>query len=184
MSFIGDKKRVECMLKNNSTAFLDAENMLFGPKYEELVAKSLSSKNRSKELFGSIKTQGSSKEGKRRQPFQKSPLFRTRENRGRGMFTAADQILQQKHLQEDKEWVNSIFHQLDGPSVCIKILQNTVVNLCPVSIQQLSKAGRVKHFVKNWQNLTNNPMILDIIRGYKIPLFCHQGNQSYQSGVS
>ena len=75
ISFIGDKKRVESMLKDNATTFLDAENMLFGPKYEELVAKSLSSKNRSKELFGSIKNQGSSKEGNRRQPFGKGPLF-------------------------------------------------------------------------------------------------------------
>ena len=29
--------------------------MLFGPKYDELVPKSLTSKNKSKELFGSIK---------------------------------------------------------------------------------------------------------------------------------
>ena len=54
MSFFGDKKKVE------STAFLEAKNKLFGPKYEELVAKILNSKNRSKEPFGSIKNQGSS----------------------------------------------------------------------------------------------------------------------------
>ena len=30
------------MLKDNATAFSEGENMLFGPKYEELVAKSLS----------------------------------------------------------------------------------------------------------------------------------------------
>ena len=88
MSFVGDKKRVESMLKDNATAFSDAGNMLFRSKYEELVEKSLSSKNRSKELFGSIKNQESSKEGSRRQPFQKGPLFRSRENRGRGIFTA------------------------------------------------------------------------------------------------
>ena len=75
MSFVGDKKRVESMLKDNATAFSDAGNMLFGSKYEELVAKSLSSKNKSKELFGSIKNQGSSKEGNRRQPIiQKKPI--------------------------------------------------------------------------------------------------------------
>ena len=56
--------------------------MLFGRKNEELVAKSLSSKNRSKELFGSAKNQGSSKEGSRRQPFRKGPPFRSNENRG------------------------------------------------------------------------------------------------------
>ena len=57
MSFVRDKKRVEFMLKDNATAFSDAGNMLFEPKYEELMAKSLSSKNRSKELFVSIKNQ-------------------------------------------------------------------------------------------------------------------------------
>ena len=53
MSFAEDKKRVEFMLKHNATAFSEANNMLFGPKYEELGAKSLSSKNICKELFGS-----------------------------------------------------------------------------------------------------------------------------------
>ena len=69
MSFVRDKKRVDSMLKDNATAFSDAGNMLFGPKYKELLVKSLSAKNRSKELFGSIKNLGLSKEGSRRQPF-------------------------------------------------------------------------------------------------------------------
>ena len=49
------------MLKDNATAFLEAEYMKFEPKYEKLVAKSLRSKNQLKELFGSIKNQGLSK---------------------------------------------------------------------------------------------------------------------------
>ena len=130
MSFVGDKKRVESMLKDNATAFSDAGNMLFGSKYEELVAKSLSSKNKSKELFGSIKNQGSSKEGSRRQPFRKGPLFRSRGNRGRGIFTAAGQTLQQQYPtggqgRGKNEFINSTLHQLDGPSASISILQNT-----------------------------------------------------------
>ena len=44
-----------------------------------------------------------------------------------------------------------------------------VANLFLVKIKQLPKAGRVKHFVKNWQRLTNDPMILDIVNGYEIP---------------
>ena len=44
-----------------------------------------------------------------------------------------------------------------------------VVNLFPVKIKQLPSACKVNHFVKNWQKLTNNPMILDIVRGYEIP---------------
>ena len=85
------------MLKDNARAFSDPENILFGPKYEKLVSKSLSSKNISKELFGSIKYQGSPKEENRMQPFRKGPLFRTIENRGWEMFTAADQTLQQQY---------------------------------------------------------------------------------------
>ena len=57
-----------------------------------------------------------------------------------------------------------------------------VVNLFPEKIKQLPKAGRAKHFVKNWQKLTNNPMVLAIVRRYKIPfilssrqLFCRRG---------
>ena len=44
ISFHGDKKRVESMLKDHVTVFSEAGNMLFGPKYEELVAKSLRAK--------------------------------------------------------------------------------------------------------------------------------------------
>ena len=43
-----------------------------GPKYEELVAKSLSSKNRSKELFGSIKTKDRPRWEVEGSPFEKS----------------------------------------------------------------------------------------------------------------
>ena len=71
MSFVGYKKRVESVLKDNATGISDAENMIFGPKYEDLVAKSLSSKNRSKELFGSIKKSRVVQGGK-----QKAALFK------------------------------------------------------------------------------------------------------------
>ena len=60
-SFVGEKIIALPMLKDNALAFLEAENMKFGPKYEKLVAKSLRSKNELKELFGSIKSQGLSK---------------------------------------------------------------------------------------------------------------------------
>ena len=77
--------------------------MLFGPKYEELLAKSLSSKNRWKVLFGSKKNPGSSKERKTRQHFWKKLLFRIRENRDRGTFTAACQTLQQQYSSREQE---------------------------------------------------------------------------------
>ena len=44
MSFVGDKKRTEFMLKDNATTSLKAEKMLFGLKFEKLVPKSLKKK--------------------------------------------------------------------------------------------------------------------------------------------
>ena len=46
-----------------------------------------------------------------------------------------------------------------------------LANLFLVKIKQLTKASRVKHFVKNRQRLKNDPMILDIVRGYEIFYF-------------
>ena len=58
MSFARDKKITESMLKDSATVFSETENMLLGPKYQELVAKSLSSKSSwFKKLFDSIKNQ-------------------------------------------------------------------------------------------------------------------------------
>ena len=175
MAFVGDKKKVESMLKASATAFSEAENMLLGPRYVELVAKSLSSKNRSKELFGSIKNQGSFREGSRRQPFRKDPLFRSRENRGRGFFTAAGKPLQQQNAtggqeRSMNEFINSTFHQLNGPSVCISILQNTSTSSEFISDKNQAplQSRQSEIFVKNLQRLTNNPLTLDIVSGYEI----------------
>ena len=107
MSFVGDNKRVEYMLKDNAPVFSDAENMLFGPKDEELVAKSLSLKTRSKGFFGSTKDQVSTKEGSRRQPFQRGPLFRRRGNRGEEFSQLLVKPCNNNILQEDKEEVRT-----------------------------------------------------------------------------
>ena len=45
MSFMSDKKKVGIMLKENAEVFKDNEKTLFGQKFEECVAKSLTSKN-------------------------------------------------------------------------------------------------------------------------------------------
>ena len=158
MSFVGDKKRVESMLKDNATAFSDAGNMLFEPKYEELMAKSLSSKNKSKELFVSIKSQWSTKEGSKRQPFRRGPLFRSRGNRVRGIFEPAGNT-----LQEDKEGLRMNFltapfissTNLLSPWVFCKV-RPLVANFFPVKIKQLPRATEwniLQRISKDWQTI-------------------------------
>ena len=135
MSFARDKKITESMLKDSATVFSETENMLLGPKYQELVAKSLSSKSSwFKKLFDSIKNQEWSKEGNRRQPVGKGPLFRTRGNRAKGMLTTAGHASQQQYYTGGKasgknEFINSIFNQLDRPPFSIRILQNTSTSI-------------------------------------------------------
>ena len=59
MKFVNDKKNVEKIIKENSNVFIDESNsnMLFGLKFEEIVAKSLSSKSKLKEFFGALSQQ-------------------------------------------------------------------------------------------------------------------------------
>ena len=96
MAFINDKKRVEVMMKENADAFIDESNanMLFGPKFEETVAKSLTSKSKSKEFFGALNQPASSstkEPTKHNKPFPRVPLFRARGGRGRGSFNQTGQ---------------------------------------------------------------------------------------------
>ena len=44
-----------------------------------------------------------------------------------------------------------------------------VKNLFSSRIPDIPLAGRLKHFLKNWQILTQDPEILNIVQGYRIP---------------
>ena len=43
------------------------------------------------------------------------------------------------------------------------------MNLFPGKIKQLPSAGRAKYFIRNWQKLKNDPMILNVVTGFEIP---------------
>ena len=73
------------MLKHNREALRNNRKMSSAWKFEEVVAKSLKSKNKSREVFGNLKEQGISsgnKDSRKQQPFQKTSLLRARGNRG------------------------------------------------------------------------------------------------------
>ena len=83
-------------LRENAKTFKDNDKMLFGPKFEEVITKSLISKNNLRMLFGSLKEQeisSANKDFRKHQPFQKTQLFRARENRWRGIFLQAGQSI-------------------------------------------------------------------------------------------
>ena len=104
------------------------------------------------------------------------PSIQKQRKQGRGIFTAAGQTLQQQYSTGGEgsgknEFINSIFHEVDGPSACIRILQNTSTSSKFISgtNQATSQSRQSGTFVKHLQILTNDPMIPDTVRGYKIP---------------
>ena len=116
------------------------------------------------------------KEGNRKQPFQKGPLFRNKGNRGEECLQLLVKPYNNNTLQENKKRVRmsllttpsiSSTDLLSSPVFCK--IYSQVVSLLPIKIKQLPSAGNVKHFVKNWQKLTNNPITLDTVKGYEIP---------------
>ena len=45
--------------------------------------------------------------------------------------------------------------------------------LFPLGLRNCPLAGRISHFMKNWEILTKDQNILDIVAGYKIPFLSH-----------
>ena len=94
ISFMRDKEKVEMVPKESTEPFRNNEKMLFGLKFEQVVAKSLTLNNKLRELFGILKEQGASpgnQDSRKQQPFFKAPLFHARGKRGRGIFLKSDQ---------------------------------------------------------------------------------------------
>ena len=153
MSFVGDNKRVESMLKDNATTFLEAENMLFGVKYEEMVAKSLSLKidQKSSLVLGKVKAHLRREvEGSL---FKKASYLEPEKIRGEECSQLLVKPCHNNKLQEDKEGRMNLLiapsissTDLLSPSEFCKI-HPLVVNLFPVKLKQLPSAGRMKHFI-------------------------------------
>ena len=106
MSFLNDTKRTEIMLKENSAAFVDIDNMLFGPKYKEFVAKSINLKNKSKELFEAISPHHPKKQVERSSPFEGPPFFKPEEKGGKThLLLLASRSHSTNHKLEDTQGV-------------------------------------------------------------------------------
>ena len=95
-------------MKNNTEAFQEGKDMLFGPRYEEVMSKTLQSKQKSKELFKTLDEPPRIMVSRRpQQPFQRSPLSQ----RGRGGVDSLAGWDQESSQTEDEEGtVNLVFN--------------------------------------------------------------------------
>ena len=141
MSLVGDKKRAESVLKHNATEYTGADDMLFGSTYEELMAKSLSSKKQIKGTIWFNKESRIIQEGKYRAALSKRPPILKQRKRGRGISQLLIKTYNNNTLWEDKQGVRinlSITRSISSsdlsPSEFCKI-HPLVVNLFPVKIR-------------------------------------------------
>ena len=178
------------MLKENAEAFRDIEEMFFGPKFKEALAKSLTTKNRSRELFGNLKEQGTSPgnmDFRKQQPFQKTSLFRARGIRGRGIFSQVGQLGNLKFWDTEKWYKYFLTHPISGyPSSCpTKKLQDTPISDTSVSSEHFNftKGRKVKIFSQKLGKINKRPYNFIDNAMLQYPFYCAaRTNKSHKSG--
>ena len=116
MSFPGEKKMAEFIIKDNATTFTEAETMLFGTRCEELVFYSLILKNKVKKLFDSIKNQDHPRREIEGCPFGKAFYLEPEEIEVREYSQLLVKPYNNNTLQEEKQRVR--LNLLEIPSIC------------------------------------------------------------------
>ena len=63
----------------------------------------------------------------------------------------------------------------------LRCVHPTLRGLFPLSRVTSPQAGRIQKFLINWKMITNDPQILNIVKGWEIPLLStpHQGRQPH-----
>ena len=51
-------------------------------------------------------------------------------------------------------------------------------------MQNFRPAGRLQYFLKNWEKLTNDPFILELVKGYQIPFLSEPSQTAPPSSTS
>ena len=51
-------------------------------------------------------------------------------------------------------------------------------------MQNFRPAGRLQHFLKNWEKLTNDPFFLELVKGYQIPFLSEPSQMAPPSAIS
>ena len=180
-----DHRKTKSTIKEQAKLFEVSDNELFGKKIRKHVVDTAKVKKESKEVY---RKQGF----EQKQPFHKGPSFQ----RGKGgeqlssrrLAMMPQSSIQQQPLDGDEVFTvrknvkeqpylnmaNLVKTSKDRPEILpIKGLQNVhpgVRKMLPVQAKwDYPLAGRLQFFVKNWQVLTNNPEILEIVSGLKVP---------------
>ena len=155
---------------------------LFGEKFEEQLSKITSAKQKSKSIFTRLQRKPNMMNQLVNpviQSFRSGPLLNSQQ-RGRG---------EASYLQEEEEVSN--FSQYQFLQQRVEILSpKDYPHIHPVikrllyveNMQNFRPAGRLQYFLKSWEKLTNDPFILELVKGYQIP-FLSKPSQTAPSSL-
>ena len=140
---------------------LSESKELFGEKFRAHISKDCQARKQSIEMFAGLKKQNltNSRSKTIQQPFPKGPVPQgSGSGRGRSFFNAFG--------QRGKGFFSKFKKPVMLETSKFPNLHPLVETLFPVShldFQNLPAAGRLKWFLRNWEILTQDPQILDIV---------------------
>ena len=158
LAFFGDRKQTVAMLWYNTSAIGRIKNMVFGPKCKEVVAKSLSSKLKSKNLFVTIKFQ--------QDPHISGPPIS--KSQGKKWKDAQAQSFQFAGQTRIKNIVTFFSQKLSTAPVSKRVSLNLFTKSHIISNKNNSTVQCRKSKLL-WEELTNDPIVLDIVIDYETP---------------
>ena len=173
------------MLMNKVELLQTNDENLFGKEFSDHLTESVKSKKSSKEVF--LKLDDSKK------PFRSGPSFQQQQRKSRGKNKLL-RIIEAIELNKTGAGAGKmrVFKAVAGdfkvtasPTQLLldtsPVIPNVeLANVYPLIKRLFSKdmltkavnilpAGRMSHFLVNWQKLTLNQDILSVVKGYKIP---------------
>jgi len=159
------------LLKDHADISHCEENkLLVGEKFEEVLHKSSKTKKKASEIFTGLnrKRKSPASSSGHTRPFRSGPLPASRGTRGsgsgRGHFsTKFAKIINLQSFHQSKTSNSFTFY---FPKIHPLVQKLFAIKKFP---QILSRAGRIKFFLKNWQCLTQDPHVISMVQGYRIP---------------
>ena len=171
---MSDYKKSKTMLNDWEYTLEDNTSKdLFGNKFEEEICRSSKTKTKSENVFKGIESSNL--------PFRGGPIpSRDGRGHGNGGFTFSFKGL---NFTRIKKFVSTTSQKSpvlqDLPEV-----HPRVRSLFPEDLPcRYPLAGRFKYFRKNWEKLSSNQAVLNMISGYKVPFSEVPRQSKYQRQV-
>ena len=172
--------QVKSMLKENASLLQKHDEYLFGKKFRNHIADTIKSTKQTKEilikykkLFSFSYSHAPRKCEGQKKVFLKKAGSKKFHNDNQQQQQQRHTYYEQTVSQQQRYGIKSRDMELNPEKPMqweSKKIHSLIKRLfLPKSIPDVPLAGRLKHFVGAWMKITQNPKILDIVKGHKIP---------------